>query len=371
MPELPEVETIACGLRPALSGRRIVGVTVHNPGTLEGPLCTPAAFTEAVQGRRIADVGRRGKLLLVAFASLPPVGHAGQPRPEGLSSSTVRDFLVTHGFHAAGCATSVHACAPLLADGQQTSGPVPERGRLAGHGDGMDGTSRTGSTLPGTGGTENSDAVAVADDDTVLGLAFHLKMTGRLFIHPPATPAGIHTRVVFDLEGGTRLFFDDARKFGYVRCITRRSLALWPFWRDLGPEPLETDARGFAARLARRRGRIKALLLDQKVVAGVGNIYADESLFRAGIRPDTQAHTLTPERLFALHGHLQDVLRESIAECGSSIRDYRDAHGDAGAFQNSFRVYGRGGQPCRHCGTTLATAQVAGRTTVFCPQCQR
>lgn len=106
-------------------------------------------------------------------------------------------------------------------------------------------------------------------------------------------------------------------------------------------------------------------------VAGVGNIYADESLFRAGIRPDTQAHTLTPERLFALHGHLQDVLRESIAECGSSIRDYRDAHGDAGAFQNSFRVYGRGGQPCRHCGTTLATAQVAGRTTVFCPQCQR
>ena len=118
-------------------------------------------------------------------------------------------------------------------------------------------------------------------DERITGLGFHLKMTGRLFVYPAGTPPEKHTRLLFDLDDGSRLFFDDARKFGYVRVLSPSSVACWPFWNRLGPEPLEMDADAFAARFAGRRGKIKALLLDQSVLAGCGNIYADESLFRA------------------------------------------------------------------------------------------
>ncbi len=208
-------------------------------------------------------------------------------------------------------------------------------------------------------------------ENAIQGLAIHLKMSGRLFVHPPGSEAGPHTRFILDLDDGFRIFFDDARKFGYVRVLTPASLAAWPFWTRLGPEPLEIDAPGFAARFAARRGTIKALLLDQSMLAGCGNIYADESLFRAGIRPDAGGNTLSAERLHRLHGALQEVLRESIAACGSSIRDYRTARGDAGAFQNFFRVYGRSGQKCLTCGTPLCSCKVAGRTTIYCPRCQQ
>ena len=142
----------------------------------------------------------------------------------------------------------------------------------------------------------------------------------------------------------------------------------WPFWNSLGPEPLEMDADAFAACFAGRRGKIKALLLDQSVLAGCGNIYADESLFRAGIRPDAQL--VSADRLQRLHAALREVLLESIDACGSSIRDYRTARGDAGAFQNAFRVYGRSGETCLECGTPLESCRIAGRATVFCPNCQ-
>lgn len=208
-------------------------------------------------------------------------------------------------------------------------------------------------------------------ENAVQGLAFHLKMSGRLFVHPPESEAGPHTRLILDLDDASRLFFDDTRKFGYVRVLTPASLASWPFWTRLGPEPLEIDAESFALRFAHRRRAIKALLLDQTVLAGCGNIYADESLFRAGIRPDAGGDSLSPERLRRLHGALQEVLREAIAACGSSIRDYRTARGDAGAFQNSFRVYGRKGEKCLRCGTPLLSCRVAGRTGVYCPHCQQ
>ena len=123
------------------------------------------------------------------------------------------------------------------------------------------------------------------------------------------------------------------------------------------------DADAFAACFAGRRGKIKALLLDQSVLAGCGNIYADESLFRAGIRPDAQL--VSADRLKRLHAALREVLLESIDACGSSIRDYRTARGDAGAFQNAFRVYGRSGETCLECGTPLESCRIAGRATVF------
>ena len=205
-------------------------------------------------------------------------------------------------------------------------------------------------------------------DERITGLGFHLKMTGRLFAYPAGTPPEKHTRLLFDLDDGSRLFFDDARKFGYVRVLSPSSVACWPFWNGLGPEPLEMDADAFAARFAGRRGKIKALLLDQSVLAGCGNIYADESLFRAGIRPDAQL--VSADRLKRLHAALREVLLESIDACGSSIRDYRTARGDAGAFQNAFRVYGRSGEACLECGTPLESCRIAGRATVFCPNCQ-
>lgn len=207
--------------------------------------------------------------------------------------------------------------------------------------------------------------------DALLGLGVHLKMTGRMFVYPQEVEAGPHTRAVFALDGGLQLFFDDARKFGYVKALTPAALADWPFWTRLGPEPLEIGATDFAARFAGRSAAIKALLLDQTVVAGCGNIYADESLFRAGIHPEARGSALSPAKLRRLHAALCEVLNESIDACGSSIKDYRTARGDAGAFQNAFRVYGRGGQKCFACGAELRSCRVAGRTTVFCPRCQK
>ena len=220
-------------------------------------------------------------------------------------------------------------------------------------------------------------------------LAFHLKMTGQVMVHPAHAPAHKHTRLIFDLvENDTppdqfapnphlagRLFFDDTRKFGYCRILTPTTLNDWPFWQNLGPEPLEIDAAAFGrcfldGRGQLRSGKIKALLLDQAVIAGIGNIYADEALFRAGISPAAPAVALAAPDFDRLHQAVQEVLLESIAACGSSIRDYRDADGNVGAFQNTFRVYGRKGQACVTCGGPLTQTRIAGRTTMFCAHCQ-
>lgn len=207
-----------------------------------------------------------------------------------------------------------------------------------------------------------------------LFLAFHLKMTGKFFVHPDGSEPLKHTKIIFDLEKlpgePSRLFFDDMRMFGYCRLMEAKDFSDWPFWVKLGPEPLETPARELAERIAARKSAVKAVILDQTVLAGVGNIYADEALFKAGILPTAKAASISLPRLEKLAGEIKAVLLESIEQCGSSIRDYRDAQGNAGAFQNSFYVYGRGGQACKVCGTTLATARVAGRGTVYCSKCQ-
>lgn len=204
--------------------------------------------------------------------------------------------------------------------------------------------------------------------------AVHLRMTGRLLPRPAGSAPGPHTRWFLDLAAqdgtGQRLFFDDTRAFGTVLAATPTLLEQWEFWRGLGPEPLELDEAGFAKQLRGRRA-VKAALLDQRVMAGIGNIYADEALHRAGIDPRRPVDGLDAAERRALLGALRDVLNLAIAQCGSSIRDYRDANGNAGAFQNSFAVYGRGGEPCRGCGRPLARVRVAGRATVYCPHCQR
>lgn len=202
-----------------------------------------------------------------------------------------------------------------------------------------------------------------------LTLAFHLKMTGRV-VHGSMRDAGKHDRIFFQLDDGSLLSFSDMRKFGYIRSFAPGELADWEFLQRCGPEPLETDAAALAKRISGRKGRIKALLLDQSVVVGVGNIYADEALFRAGIHPETRGYMVSPVKAKKLFIELQSVLRQAIAENGSSIRDYVNANGDAGAFQNSFNVYGRKGEACAVCKSTLEAVKVAGRTSTFCPKCQ-
>lgn len=222
----------------------------------------------------------------------------------------------------------------------------------------------------------------VTSEGQPLSMAFHLKMTGQVFVHEPEVPPHKHTKLVFSLYPDqasalagaapeSRMFFDDMRTFGYCRIMRPEDLAEWPFWGKLGLEPLQHDPKELAAAFKARRGKIKAVLLNQEVVCGIGNIYADEALFRAGIRPDTPTDKLDLKRLTKLGREVREVLQESIDACGSSIRDYRDANGNVGAFQNTFRAYGRGGQPCTVCGRNMTSCRVAGRGTTYCEHCQK
>ncbi|CCO22968.1 bifunctional DNA-formamidopyrimidine glycosylase/DNA-(apurinic or apyrimidinic site) lyase [Maridesulfovibrio hydrothermalis] len=204
-----------------------------------------------------------------------------------------------------------------------------------------------------------------------LHITFHLKMTGRVLAHEGATSPDTHTRLVFGLADGGSIEFHDTRKFGEVRALNNEELQDWDFYRNLGPEPLETTAAALAERIEGRKAQIKGLLLNQSVVAGVGNIYADESLFRSGIHPKAKASDLSKDSLEKLFSEVQSVLKQAISENGSSIRDYVDAGGDAGGFQNSFKVYGKKGEPCPDCGHIFEGATVAGRSTTFCSKCQK
>ncbi len=201
-------------------------------------------------------------------------------------------------------------------------------------------------------------------------LCVHLKMTGKLFVFSELVEPNVYTRVTVSFDTGSMLFFDDIRKFGYIRLIPSKELDSWSFWKTLGPEPFEIDSLSFAETLKSHKGMIKSLLLNQKVIAGCGNIYADESLFRAKIPPFVQVSQLSIKTLQQLHRVLLEVFLESIAACGSSIKDYRTAQGDVGSFQNSFYVYGRSGQFCFICKSILKSTKLGGRMTVWCPQCQ-
>jgi formamidopyrimidine-DNA glycosylase len=203
-------------------------------------------------------------------------------------------------------------------------------------------------------------------------LVFHLKMTGQLIIARPADPVDKHTRLLIPLTGrGLELRFRDVRKFGFLCCLGPGPESSAPELDGLGPEPLETGRAAFAVLFRGRKGRIKSLLLDQGVVAGIGNIYADEILFRARIHPLTPAAALGDAGLETLWRSVRAVLRRAIARKGSTIRDYRGPDGEPGDFQSRHKVYGREGKACRACGTPVRRIRVGGRSTFFCPVCQR
>ncbi len=194
-------------------------------------------------------------------------------------------------------------------------------------------------------------------------LLIHLGMTGRLLL---GGDAGKHTHAIFTLDGGV-LLYDDSRQFGSIQWFDEFPERV----ARLGPEPLEQSFKEFARALKGRRTRVKALLLDQRFLRGLGNIYADEALFRAGIHPLAMASRLGGSRPQRLFDAIRAVLTEAIAAGGSSISDYVDAEGRRGFFQISHRVYQRTGEPCVTCGTPIRRVLVAQRSSHFCPRCQR
>jgi len=194
----------------------------------------------------------------------------------------------------------------------------------------------------------------------------HLGMTGRLLVSQAEVPLPLHTHAVLSLGDGREVRFVDPRRFGRLSVVTEAGGYLGP-----GAEPTTISVEEFSKLFKGRKLAIKAALLNQSILHGVGNIYADESLFRAGIRPRKQAGRLTKSELGRLHSELQKVLAHAIELGGSSVSDYVDADGVRGFFQLEHKVYGRAGEACRDCGAALKKIVVGGRTTVYCPVCQR
>ena len=289
MPELPEVETVAGGLRPLLVGTVVTGCDIRFPTVVRYP--DPLHFAARLKGRRVAAVGRRGKYILI---------------------------------------------------------------RLDGD-------------VDGDGGGE--DPSAPAGDLLVV----HLGMTGELRKVESGAPEPDHLHAVFALDDGHELRYRDPRRFGRLLLGNAEELVREGKMPRLGPEPLDPHftPADLYRRLHHRRAPLKAILLDQRVVAGVGNIYADESCFLARIRPDRSAASLSRQAVGRLRQSLEAVLGEAIANGGSTVASYRDAFGKPGQQQERLLVYGRAGEPCPRCGRPLSQTRLAGRTTVFCRRCQR
>ncbi|WBL33290.1 bifunctional DNA-formamidopyrimidine glycosylase/DNA-(apurinic or apyrimidinic site) lyase [Sinirhodobacter sp. HNIBRBA609] len=221
----------------------------------------------------------------------------------------------------------------------------------------------------------------LADLDRGESLLIHLGMSGRMLVsgvmlggfhldHPAPQK---HDHIVLHMEGGARVTFNDARRFGAMDLVrTDREEAYW-LLAGLGPEPFGNDFHEdyLVARLKGRATPIKAVLLDQRVVAGLGNIYVSEVLFRAGIDPRRQAGKIAAKRVAGLVPIIREVLAEAIEAGGSSLRDHRQADGELGYFQHSFRVYDREDEPCITCATPIRRIVQSGRSSFFCPACQR
>ncbi len=271
MPELPEVECIARGLRDRIIGQTIERVTVHLPGIVRG---SPLDLAEHLPGRTFQSVRRCGKLIII-----------------GLSGG--------------------------------------------------------------------------------LSLLVHLRMTGQLLCLPQNAPQEKHTHLIFHLNGDRHLRYRDQRQFGWIQLAETAHLAEHPQVTQLGPEPLEIGGDDFIQRLRAHRRQIKPLLLDQTALAGLGNIYADESLFRARIHPLSRASEVSTIKLKRLHGAIQDILREAIDCSGSTVSQFRGAGGEIGAFQDHFQVYDQQDRPCPRCGRPIVKIRVGNRGTHICPRCQR
>src|SRR5579862_225410 len=281
MPELPEVETVVRGLRQTVLGRRIVSVRLGKTDFIEDP----AAVEQHVPGRRIENVVRHGKFMLLRLSA-----------------------------------------------------------------------AQSAEKTPGNGEAESAS------------LLVHLGMTGQIGPSPAEQPSEKHTHAWFLLDDGRELRYTDARRFGRMAYLTEAMLA--DELRESGADPLEVSEEEFAQRVQSRSARIKALLLDQSVLRGVGNIYADESLWRAKIHTARVGVKISKKEAATLRRALQEILQKAIVMRGSSISDFLDAAGEPGEYQRHHRAYGREGKKCYRCRTPIRRVIVAGRSSYFCPKCQ-
>lgn len=280
MPELPEVETVARGLRLTILGRRILSVTLRKTDFIDDP----SLIERHLPGRRVEAVERYGKFMLLRLSG----AQDGEDSPNG--------------------------------------------------------------------------------DDAPAALLVHLGMTGQIASTAAEKPWEKHTHAGFALDDGRELRYTDARRFGRLAYLTASTLP--GELESFGADPLEVTAKEFAGVVRSRRSRIKALLLDQTVLRGVGNIYADESLWRARIHPAKIGANLSPKQLAVLRRALQEILKKAIRLRGSSISDFVDTDGEPGEYQQHHRAYGREGEKCYRCGSIIRRAIVAGRSSFFCPKCQ-
>ncbi len=321
MPELPEVETIARGL-----GKRVTGDVIESVWLGEKPelLKSPAPEIAAtLEHSRILAVRRVGKHIVfdldrVERALLPAKGRQPKTQRTGSGAKAPRSSSTQD-------AEADKAC-PEPAEGSVRPTPA---------------------------------------NSTQAQFIVHLGMTGRLQVSEPQSEILKHTHAILKLASGRELRFVDPRRFG------RLSVAINGDFHALGIEPLDADLDRFLPLFRGRKTPIKSALLNQKLLRGVGNIYADESLFRAGIRPRRRASTITRDQFAKLLTSIKEVLREAISLGGSSISDYVDADGEEGFFQLQHRVYGREGEPCLICKTPVKRIVIAGRSSHYCPNCQK
>jgi len=206
------------------------------------------------------------------------------------------------------------------------------------------------------------------DTDRGDTLVFHLGMSGHCRVDPGAI--GKHDHFILQTDDGRRVALNDARRFGSLDLVATGELEDWPPFKALGPEPLDLDPRELQRRLAGRTAAIKLLLLDQRIVAGIGNIYVCEALYRAGIHPKRAGGSVSLRRLERLVTAIRDVLDEAIAAGGSTVKDFASPDGELGYFSKAFAVYDREGRPCG-CGGTVRRFVQGGRSTFYCPRCQR
>jgi formamidopyrimidine-DNA glycosylase len=223
----------------------------------------------------------------------------------------------------------------------------------------------TGARVTGLGRRAKYGLIHTDRDDTMV---FHLGMSGSWRIDHARLEK--HDHLLLETDDGTRLSLNDPRRFGSVDLVPTEELAEWPPFKALGPEPLDLDARDLKKRLAGRSASIKLLLLDQRIAAGLGNIYVCEALFRAGIHPSRAGGSISLDRLRRLVVAIREVLDEAVAAGGSTLRDFAAPDGELGYFPKSFAVYDREGQPCS-CGGAVKRIVQGGRSTFYCPKCQR
>ncbi|MFN2340200.1 MAG: bifunctional DNA-formamidopyrimidine glycosylase/DNA-(apurinic or apyrimidinic site) lyase [Halanaerobium sp.] len=204
-------------------------------------------------------------------------------------------------------------------------------------------------------------------------MVIHLRMTGKLLVKEVEEFRDKHTHVIFSLNDGQEIRFNNIRKFGRVYLIDKNHPEQAGGLADLGPEPLsdELTVEDFKKLFENRRALMKSLLLNQHFIAGIGNIYADEILFRAGIRPDRTADTLTEAEKEAVYHKMREILKKGIIYGGTSFSDYVNAFGEKGSFQEELRAHQREGEKCYECGSIIEKIKVSGRSTYFCPQCQK